>query len=250
MSASLEKGLAVLTTLAEHAHNGGRPLALREVAAASGLDKATAYRLLRSLRKFALVVQDEEGRYGLGTGALALAQAAFRSHRLVGRMIPAMRALADATNETINLAELHETTSVTVHEIPSTQQIRYTTRIGNATPLHLGASSRVVLAFAAPAVVDAVLSGPRSAATPQSVVEREALEALCAQTRRDRYAVSCGERVPGTYALAVPLLAADDYAIGSLAILWPARGAEIDAERVRAWPALLHAAIAELQGTF
>jgi DNA-binding IclR family transcriptional regulator len=165
-------------------------------------------------------------------------------------MNPLMRTLAETTNETINLAELHETTSVTVHEIPSTQQIRYTTRIGNATPLHLGASSRVVLAFAAPEVVDAVLSGPRTAATAESVIDRAALEALCARTRSDGYAISCGERVPGTYALAVPLLAADGYAIGSLAILWPARGAEIDAVRVQRWPAMLREAIATLQGTF
>lgn len=250
MSQSLEKGLGLLVALSDHAHDGGRGLALREVAAAGGLDKATAHRLLQSLRKFALVAQDERGRYKLGTGALALAHAALSSQRLVERMRAAMRRLAEETDETVNLCELHDGASVTVHEIPSTQMVRYTTRIGNAVPLHLGASSRVALAFSRPEVVDAVLAAPREAATADSLVDRDALVAALVRARSAGWAASFGERVPGTRAIAVPLLGDDGYAIGSLAILWPSRGESVDAERLRRWPGLLLDAVAQVQGRF
>lgn len=249
MSLSLEKGLRLLQALSERTEREWHGLTLKEVAAASELDKATAYRLLRSLAKYRYVAQDERGRYSIGSAALALAQAAFQSNRLVRRALGLMRALHDATGETINLAERHDLTSVTIHEIPSAHQVRYTTRIGAASPLHLGASSRATLAFSAPAVRDAVLSRPLERVTENSIVERDPLEQALEHVRGEGYAMSFGERVPGTNSIAVPLLAADGNAIGSLAILWPSRGAAIDGERRATWPGVLLEQVREVQGT-
>lgn len=249
MSLSLEKGLRLLLVLSEHAKGGGHGLALRDLAAESELDKATAYRLLRSLGKYAFIEQDEGGHYALGTGALGLAQAAFRSHRLVQRLLPVMRAVHAATQETINLAERQDLVSVTVHELPSAAHVRYTTRIGAWAPLHLGASSRATLAFSPPAVREAVLAGALTPVTPASIADRPTLESTLAAVRRDGYAISRGERVEGTNALAVPLLDSDGYAIGSLAVLWPSRGDAVDEEHRATWPAVLLDAIRDVQGT-
>jgi len=249
MSLSLEKGLRLLQSLSERTDGEWHGLSLKDVAAASELDKATAYRLLRSLAKYGFVSQDERGRYAVGSAALALAHAAFQSNRLVRRTLGIMRALHAATTETINLAERHDLTSVTIHEIPSAHQVRYTTRIGAASPLHLGASSRATLAFSAPAVREAVLAQPLAQVTENSIVDRAALERTLADVRRDGFATSFGERVPGTNSIAVPLLAPDGHAIGSLAILWPSRGAAVDRTRRQRWPALLLEHVREVQGT-
>lgn len=249
MSLSLEKGLRLLQSLSERTDGEWHGLSLKDVAAASELDKATAYRLLRSLAKYGFVSQDERGRYAVGSAALALAHAAFQSNRLVRRTLGIMRALHAATTETINLAERHDLASVTIHEIPSAHQVRYTTRIGAASPLHLGASSRATLAFSAPAVRDAVLAQPLARITDNSIVDPAALERMLADVRSDGFATSFGERVPGTNSIAVPLLAPDGHAIGSLAILWPSRGAAVDRTRRQTWPALLLEHVREVQGT-
>jgi DNA-binding IclR family transcriptional regulator len=249
MSRSLEKGLRLLQALSEQSGGEWHGLSLKDVAASSELDKATAHRLLRSLAKYGYVVQDERGRYAIGSAALALAHAAFASNRLVRRTLGIMRALHAKTGETINLAERHELTSVTVHEIPSTHQVRYTTRIGAASPLHVGASSRATLAFSPDAVREAVFAQPLVRATEDSIVDASALERVLEQVRGDGYATSFGERVAGTNSVAVPLLAPDGVAIGSLAILWPSRGAAVDQERRTIWPAMMLEHVKEVQGS-
>ncbi|HEY0381510.1 MAG TPA: IclR family transcriptional regulator [Candidatus Elarobacter sp.] len=249
MSLSLEKGLRLLESLRERTDGEWHGLSLKDVAAASALDKATAYRMLRSLAKYGYVTQDERGRYAVGSAALALAHAAFQSNRLVRRTLGIMRALHAATGETINLAERHDLTSVTIHEIPSAHQVRYTTRIGAASPLHLGASSRATLAFSAPAVRETVLSQPLARVTENSIVDRGALERSLERVRADGYATSYGERVPGTNSIAVALLPPDGHAIGSLAILWPSRGGASDRERRKSWPDLLLEHVRDVQGT-
>ena len=101
--------------------------------------------------------------------ALALAQAAFKLNRVVRRTLGLMRSLHEVTDETINLAERHDLASVTIHEIPSSHQVRYTTRIGAAAPLHLGASSRTTVAFSPPPVREAVFAPlARSGRRPQA----------------------------------------------------------------------------------
>jgi DNA-binding IclR family transcriptional regulator len=248
MSLSLEKGLRLLRSLSERTEGEWHGLSLKDIAAASELDKATAHRLLRSLAKYGYVTQDERGRYAIGAAAVALGHAAFESNRLVRRTLAIMRTLHASTEETINLAERHDLSSVTIHEIPSTHQVRFTTRIGAAAPLHLGASSRATLAFSAPPVREAVLSQPLERVTENSIVERAALERALEQVRSDGYATSFGERVPGTNSIAVPLLAPDGHAIGSLAILWPSRGAAVDRKRRATWPAMMLEHVGDVQG--
>ena len=249
MSQSLEKALRLLQTLSERTEHEWHGFTLKDISAANALDKATAHRLLRSLATFGYVVQDDRGRYAVGPGALALAQAAFTANRLIRRMLEPMRAVHEKTDETINLSERNRLVSVTVHEIPSTQNVRYTTRVGAVSPLHLGASSRATLAFSAPSVAAAVLDQPLARATQNSIVERAALERSFEQVRRDGYAMSFGERVPDTNSIAVPLLAPDGHAVGAVAILWPSRGAAVDNTRRAAWPELLLESVRTIQGT-
>ncbi|GAC1616491.1 MAG: IclR family transcriptional regulator [Candidatus Elarobacter sp.] len=249
MSLSLEKGLRLLRSLSDRTDGEWHGLSLKDIAAASELDKATAHRLLRSLAKYGYVTQDERGRYAVGSAALALAHAAFQSNRLVRRTLGLMRALHAATGETINLAERHDLVSVTIHEIPSTHQVRYTTRIGAAAPLHLGASSRATLAFSPLPVREAVFAQPLARVTENSIVERAALESALEQVRSEGYATSFGERVAGTNSIAIPLLAPDGHAIGSLAILWPSRGDAEDRKRRSTWPAMMLQQIRDVQGT-
>lgn len=249
MSLSLEKGLRLLLAVSESGAREFHGVPLKDLAAATDLDKATAHRLLRSLARYDFVQQDEGGGYALGNAARALAHAATQSNLLIQRMMPAMRAVHAATDETINLAERHQRSSVTVYEIPSPQQVRYTTRIGAASPLHLGASSRATLAFSPAALQDEILAGVLVAQTLGSITDPATLKRTLSEIRRTGHAMSLGERVTGTNAIAVPLLNAQHEAVGSLAILWPSRGASEDRRRKREWPQLLLDAVRDVQGT-
>ncbi|MDO8301200.1 IclR family transcriptional regulator [Lacisediminimonas sp.] len=251
MSQTLERGITLLLHLSDIALGQDDPkVALKDIAAAVSLDKATAFRLLKSLGKFQLVETDGKGNYWVGSGALVLAQAASRTNNLIGQAIPIMRELAAFTGETVSLAERRDLSSVTLYEIESAQSVRYANKIGAAAPLHAGAGPRAILAFSEPALVDQVLAGPLEHFNAETITDPLRLEQALRKSRKDGFVVSSGERVGGTNSISVPLCGNDGYARGAMSILWPSRGAAIDRQRMRDWPGKLMSAARNLHVGF
>jgi len=250
MSKSLGKGLELLVRLSEASERGDPPLSLADVARSAALEKTTAFRLLRTLHANGFVSKDDAGRYELGATVIAIARAAFETNALLQKSLPLMRALQAATDETVTLVERRGREAITVHALHSEHVVRYMARVGAVIPLHLGASARAVLAFAPAAIVDDVCAGALAAPTDASITDPVALRASLAEVRRLGYATSSGERAQGAKAIAVPLLDAAGAAVGSLAVLAPARGPAIDDDRLRRWPRLIIDVVAGLQGTF
>lgn len=237
MSQTLERGITLLMHLSDIALAQDDPkIALKDIAVAVKLDKATAFRLLKSLEKFKLVESDGKGNYWIGSAALVLSQAASRTNSLINQAVPIMRELAGLTGETISLAERRLLTSVTLYEIESAQAVRYANKIGAAAPLHAGAGPRAILAFSDQSVQNAILTGPLERFTAETITEPEQLERSLRKNRQEGFVVSSGERVSGTNSISVPLCGTDGYARGAMSILWPSRGAEIDRQRISEWP--------------
>ena len=251
MSQTLERGISLLMHLSEIALGQGDPrVPLKDIATAVSMDKATAFRLLKSLEKFKLVEDDGKGNYWIGSAALVLSQAAARTNGLISQSIPVMRELAALTGETISLAERRDHTSVTLYEIESAQAVRYANKIGLAAPLHAGSGPRVILAFSEPSVINEVLTRHLQRFNPATITDPVRLERELRQCRKDGYAVSSGERVSGTNSISVPLCGIDGHARGAMSILWPSRGVDIDRERIRDWPPILQAATRNLHVGF
>ena len=99
---SIEVGGQFLHALA----NQGRPLALRDLAAAAGMAAAKAHPYLMSPGKINLVEQDRAtGRYGLGPLALQLRQMSLHQADPVRLTTPVIEELAQQTGHTATLAE-------------------------------------------------------------------------------------------------------------------------------------------------
>lgn len=241
MSQSTERALALLVDIAERtADRPSADFALKELAASSGLDRATAHRLLRALGKYGFVEHDEETRrYRLGPAALLLARAAIHGHRLLDRAVPVMRKLSEATRETVSLSERQELRSVTIYEVEGSEIVRYANKIGRSAPLHVAAGARAILAFSAPPIVERVLRHELDAYTDATLTDADALAETLAATREAGYAHSFGERHPGVHSLAAPLLDDTGWAVASLCILWPSRGEAEDRRRLETWPQML-----------
>ena|SRR5437868_9539013 len=80
-------------------------LGLKEIAAATGLHKATAFRLLAGLCRRGLVIKHgATGAYRLGFKLIGLAEIAKVPGGLVAEALPVMRALRDALDETVYLS--------------------------------------------------------------------------------------------------------------------------------------------------
>src|SRR6202142_2394774 len=82
-----------------------QPVALAELASASGIPKSTASRLVSALERRGLVEQDgERGRLRPGPAILRVAERGLLERNVVEMARPALAALAEASGETVNLA--------------------------------------------------------------------------------------------------------------------------------------------------
>lgn len=97
---SLRRALALLRLVAQQSGNGVR---LAQLVRMSGLDRATAYRLLTCLQEEGFVERDMNQQYRLGLSAVTLGSLMPEPTPLVSRFGPLMKRVARITGETIFL---------------------------------------------------------------------------------------------------------------------------------------------------
>ncbi len=202
--------------------SGPEELGVSEISRRLEMSKAVVYRILRSLASRGLISYNAGGRnYSLGPAAAALGARALRNLDLRRVAMPVLRRLQYETGETTTLSELVGTARVYLDQVPSLKEIKMTVEVGRPFPLHAGASSKVILAFAPPELRDFVLARPLPALTPLTLTERTKLEAELEHIESAGTSISFGERQHGAGSVAAPVLGADGYAVGSISVCGP-----------------------------
>ena len=97
-SQTLSRGIRALEILAE----ADRPLTIAELAAAMGVHRSVAYRILRTLEDHSLLVRDDAGRVQPGPGLAVLARGVSRN--LQTAALPELTQLANTLNMTAFVA--------------------------------------------------------------------------------------------------------------------------------------------------
>lgn len=209
---SFTRGLDVLIAVARRGQVSVPALALE-----LGIPQSTVYRYIRSLRDYALV-EEANGIYVAGWRLLDLAAHHLPHARLAETGGEHLRTLSYQTSETAVLTVRAGSHAICLRQSISPQPEHYAFRINQLLPLHAGAGSRVLLAYAPRPIVEITLRDmtPYSASTPS----REHLLELLAQTRREGFTMSHGEFQSGAVALSVPVFAEGEL-ICSLTVAGP-----------------------------
>lgn len=200
------------------------PQSLARIAEATRLTKPTAHRLLATLARTQMVIQNPAtSEYMLGPGCLGIADAVLRGLGGLGLLAQAnLEALSKRSQETVALHVPAGTQRVCVAQLPSPQPVRYTSAVGVAKPLYTGAMGKVLLAFAE--------EGDRrelfrrltlTRVTAATVTNRNELERQIAEARRVGYAISRGEQADGVASISAPVFAANGHILAALSILGP-----------------------------
>ncbi len=198
------------------------PLGVSEIARMLGLSKAVVYRILRSLESRGIVgFNASERRYRLGPAATVIGARALRDSNLRSAALPILRRLQEETGETATVSELVGSSRAYIDQIPSRNEVKMTVEIGRRFPLHAGASSKAILAFARPEIRERVFSGPLEALTSRTQVSHRELERELRRIRSECVAASLGERQPGAGSVTAPIFGVDGYAIGSISVCAP-----------------------------
>jgi IclR family acetate operon transcriptional repressor len=158
-----------------------------------GLNRSTAWRILATLEHHGLVQRDPHGgRYRLGHAVLRLAAAA-GDEPLLRLAHPLLRALADATGETVNLAVARRLELVYAGQLQA-RHVMAPNWLGHAVPLHATSTGKAFLAALPFDELDAVLRGSElERFTATTITGRRALVAELDVVRARGWAASRGE---------------------------------------------------------
>ena len=121
------------------------PMALAGLVAASGIARPTAHRLAVALEVHGMLRRDAEGRFRLGPRAIALGRAATQSYPLSDLASPALRALREATGESVQLYVREADRRICVASLESPHGLRTIVETGASLPLELGSAGAVLL---------------------------------------------------------------------------------------------------------
>ncbi|MGE4241255.1 IclR family transcriptional regulator [Ramlibacter sp.] len=213
--------LSVLTALA----SAPAPARLADVAQAAGLSAMEARRTLERLVATQLACRDAESGYSLGPQALRLAALIAHHHPLEQLARPVLKSLVAETDEsaTLNVLLPDELLAACVAAEYGSAALQYELPLGERKELFAGASCKPLLAHLSAQQREtlAMRSAPTGVRAPLKRATAQQLEAELESIRRDGYAFSQGERLPGAVGIGAPVFAAGGRVAAVLALTIP-----------------------------
>ncbi|PRY39791.1 IclR family transcriptional regulator [Umezawaea tangerina] len=215
-SSGIARALQVVFAVAESPEPD---VGVSELARTLGMSKTVVHRVVRTLVATGFFVVDEKTRrYRLGPGAVSVGLAALARLEVPKVAQPHMERLVARTSETATLSARYGDQRMYLAQVLSPQEIRMAVQLGHLFPLHVGGSSKAILASLTPDEIDAYLDRTLTAV---SITSREELVAELSRIRRRGYTVSRGERQVDAGSVAAPVFDATGRVYGSLSICGP-----------------------------
>lgn len=203
---AIDRGFTILRLLAEHGS-----LTLADVVDLSGLNKSTAYYVLRTLVSLDVADVDEATRtYSLGPGLVPLGAAASAKHGEIALVKRRLAELMETFNVTIVLyRRLGREEVMIVDKIEQPHSVRITVETGTRMPIQGGSFGRAFLAFDPPTELEEALRGGLHRFTSKSQTDVGAFRAELATVRSRGWALDEEGFALGVSAVAAPIFGAD-----------------------------------------
>jgi DNA-binding IclR family transcriptional regulator len=185
-----------------------------------GLNRATAWRLLKTLQARGLVSFDEStGRYSIGLTTMELGNAA-GPDALIAAAHPVLQRICEQTGETASLAVPGMGGLTYVDEV-TPPAVLTASWLGRSVPLHATSTGKALLAFLPVEQVRRVLAGALTRFTATTITDPDALAAELAGTRTRGYGVCAGELESSLYGVSAPVLDRNRRPLAVLSIWGP-----------------------------
>jgi DNA-binding IclR family transcriptional regulator len=191
---------------------------LQDLAKRLSMPKSTVHRLLGTLKAMQFVDQDpHDSSYRLGFRLWSLAQRSRDFDALAAAAMPTLEALVEETGETAFMMVQEGIHALCIARVDTPQGVRFLIEVGSASPLHLGASNSVILAFLEETERSALLS--RMVLPPEV---RRLTEDEMKAIKSHGFAYTSEQLTPGAAAIGVPVLDSHGGVVAGLSIGAPA----------------------------
>jgi DNA-binding IclR family transcriptional regulator len=183
---SVERAVSILKAFSSETTE----LGVTELSHQLNLHKSTVSRLLASLEREGLVESNPLTRkYRLGVALVTLGGLVLQRLNMMQSALPHLQALANTTQETVNLAIRDRDEAVNIAEIPSPQTVRYIGWVGRRLPLHCTSTGKVLLAHLAADEQEAIIMRGLTRYAPNSITSPGELRQELTTIREQGYAI-------------------------------------------------------------
>ena len=226
-SESLARGLKVA-----RAFDREQPkMRISEVAAKTGMTRASARRYLLTLKDLGYVGAEGEWFYPLPR-ILELGYSFVSSARLEEFVEPILQRLSAETDAAAHFAVFDNNETLCLGSVFSQKLFGFFISIGARQPAYAGSMGKVLLAGLSNEKLDAYLTTVRRVAhTKETLTSVAALRREIEEVREQGYALNRGEMTPGIVGVAVPVRNKDGAVAGTVNANWistqPIKSAEI-----------------------
>jgi IclR family pca regulon transcriptional regulator len=208
---SLERGLAVIRSFdAEHPD-----LTLSEVAARTGLTRATARRLLLTLGELGYASTNGR-RFSLTPRVLDLGYAYLSSFNVQQIAQPYLEALSERVHESVSVTVLDGVDIVYVARVPTKRIMTISLGLGSRLPAYCTSMGRVLLAELAPEDLTGALPERRERHTEHTVTSAADLAVVLERVRAQGWALVDQELEMGLRSVAAPLRDSSGRAVAAM----------------------------------
>ncbi len=216
---SVDRAIQILQFLTE-----APELSTSEIARKLGVHRSTASRLLATMETRDVVEQvAERGAYRLGLGILRMAYPVSTRFDLARDGQAVCDALADATQETTNIAILDHGHAVTITQSTGQQMVGVAGQyVGQRVPLHATSTGKLLLAHAPKEVWHQLCSQPLEKFTEATQQDFSDLAKELEIIRQRGWASAIGEWEEGINAIAVPVWDTTAHLVAAVAVTAPA----------------------------
>jgi len=221
---SLERGLAVINSFSrEHPAQ-----TLSQVAAETGLTRATSRRILLTLAKLGYV--DQNGRtFSLTPKVLDLGYSFLSSLRVIEVAQPPMERLVDDVHESSSMTVLDGADIVYVARVPTSRIMTISLALGSRLPAYPTSMGRVLLAGLSDAELDAYIETTQfEKLTPYTVTDPNLFRTIIQQVRAQGFALVDQELEVGVRSIAAPIHNARYDVIAALNVSCHASRTDVD----------------------
>ncbi|PWW26857.1 IclR family transcriptional regulator [Cytobacillus oceanisediminis] len=195
---------------------------VRELAKEIGISHSIVYRILSSFEKYGFLVQDHiTKKYELGFRFLEFGQIVKENMYLSDFVYPIMKNLAEKVEESVFLTWLDKVDGVTVEIAESSHKIKYEVSLGTRTPLYVGASCKVIMAYLPRDKQKEIISNGLRPFTENTILDEEKLLKDLDEIKNQGWGYSAGEFSESVFGLGVPLFNSENKIIASLTISGP-----------------------------
>jgi IclR family acetate operon transcriptional repressor len=196
-----------------------------EISQRLGMNKATANRILITLKNRGFVVQDDATRrYRLGPSTASLGRAVKQSlnGRLVALAKPYLDSLRDKVGETVHLEVLTGERIFLSYSAKGVRQVTVTPRVGDQMAVNANAGAKAIMAFCPQEMIAKHLAGKLTKFTTKTVTDPGKIRKEYEEIRTTGFAYDKEEYDEDVHAVAAPVFNHEDRVVAAVVIIVPA----------------------------